>query len=60
MRVPRPFLMPQALDALSSMVNISGYLLFIEAAHHLVSFFTGQITAAGKVPPAKKSVDLLV
>ncbi|OOF70004.1 Re/Si-specific NAD(P)(+) transhydrogenase subunit alpha [Rodentibacter caecimuris] len=43
----------QALDALSSMANISGYRAIIEAAHEFGSFFTGQITAAGKVPPAK-------
>ena len=43
----------QALDALSSMANISGYRAVIEAAHEFGSFFTGQITAAGKVPPAK-------
>ncbi|MEG9498249.1 Re/Si-specific NAD(P)(+) transhydrogenase subunit alpha [Mannheimia indoligenes] len=43
----------QALDALSSMANISGYRAVIEAANSFGSFFTGQITAAGKVPPAK-------
>ena len=43
----------QALDALSAMANISGYRAVIEAAHEFGSFFTGQITAAGKVPPAK-------
>lgn len=43
----------QSLDALSSMANISGYRAVIEAAHHFGRFFTGQITAAGKVPPAK-------
>ncbi len=43
----------QSLDALSSMANISGYRAVIEAAHEFGSFFTGQITAAGKVPPAK-------
>ncbi|QIW16031.1 NAD(P) transhydrogenase subunit alpha [Pasteurellaceae bacterium RH1A] len=43
----------QALDALSSMANISGYRAVIEAANVFGSFFTGQITAAGKVPPAK-------
>lgn len=43
----------QALDALSSMANISGYRAVIEAANQFGSFFTGQITAAGKVPPAK-------
>ncbi len=43
----------QKLDALSSMANIGGYRAVIEAAHHFSRFFTGQITAAGKVPPAK-------
>ncbi len=43
----------QKLDALSSMANIGGYRAVIEAAHHFGRFFTGQITAAGKVPPAK-------
>ena len=43
----------QALDALSSMANIAGYRAVVEAAHEFGRFFTGQITAAGKVPPAK-------
>ena len=43
----------QKNDALSSMANIGGYRAVIEAAHHFGRFFTGQITAAGKVPPAK-------
>ncbi|WP_316672771.1 Re/Si-specific NAD(P)(+) transhydrogenase subunit alpha [uncultured Tolumonas sp.] len=43
----------QSLDALSSMANIGGYRAVIEAAHSFGRFFTGQITAAGKVPPAK-------
>jgi NAD(P) transhydrogenase subunit alpha len=43
----------QKLDALSSMANIAGYRAVIEAAHSFGRFFTGQITAAGKVPPAK-------
>jgi NAD(P) transhydrogenase subunit alpha len=43
----------QKLDALSSMANISGYRAVIEAAQHFGRFFTGSITAAGKVPPAK-------
>ena len=42
----------QALDALSSMANISGYRAVVEAAHAFGRFFTGQVTAAGKVPPA--------
>uniref|UniRef100_A0A914R956 proton-translocating NAD(P)(+) transhydrogenase n=1 Tax=Parascaris equorum TaxID=6256 RepID=A0A914R956_PAREQ len=40
-------------DALSSMANIAGYKAVIEAANHFGRFFTGQITAAGRVPPAK-------
>jgi H+-translocating NAD(P) transhydrogenase subunit alpha len=43
----------QKLDALSSMANIAGYRAVIEAAHQFGRFFTGQITAAGKIPPAK-------
>ncbi|MCX5746894.1 MAG: Re/Si-specific NAD(P)(+) transhydrogenase subunit alpha [Proteobacteria bacterium] len=43
----------QKMDALSSMANISGYRAVIEAANKFGSFFTGQFTAAGKVPPAK-------
>jgi NAD(P) transhydrogenase subunit alpha len=43
----------QKLDALSSMANIGGYRAVIEAAHEFGRFFTGSITAAGKVPPAK-------
>jgi H+-translocating NAD(P) transhydrogenase subunit alpha len=43
----------QKLDALSSMANIGGYRAVIEAAYQFGRFFTGQITAAGKVPPAK-------
>ena len=43
----------QKLDALSSMANIAGYRAVIESANHFGRFFTGQITAAGKVPPAK-------
>lgn len=43
----------QVFDALSSMANIAGYRAVIEAANHFPRFFTGQITAAGKVPPAK-------
>ncbi|WP_287455123.1 MULTISPECIES: Re/Si-specific NAD(P)(+) transhydrogenase subunit alpha [unclassified Leptolyngbya] len=46
----------QKLDALSSMANIAGYRAVIEAAEHFGRFFTGQITAAGKVPPAKVMV----
>jgi len=43
----------QVFDALSSMSNISGYRAVVEASNHFGRFFTGQITAAGKVPPAK-------
>ncbi|MFI1422592.1 Re/Si-specific NAD(P)(+) transhydrogenase subunit alpha [Streptomyces sp. NPDC020731] len=43
----------QSLDVLSSQANIAGYRAVIEAAHHFGRFFTGQVTAAGKVPPAK-------
>jgi proton-translocating NAD(P)+ transhydrogenase subunit alpha len=46
----------QKLDARSSMANIGGYRAVIEAANHFGRFFTGQITAAGKVPPAKVMV----
>jgi NAD(P) transhydrogenase subunit alpha len=46
----------QKLDALSSMANIAGYRAVIEAANHFGRFFTGQVTAAGKVPPAKVMV----
>jgi len=43
----------QKVDALSSMANIAGYRAVVEAAQNFGRFFTGQITAAGKVPPAK-------
>ncbi|KAI1286400.1 NAD(P) transhydrogenase, mitochondrial [Halotydeus destructor] len=43
----------QVFDGLSSMANIAGYKAVIEAANHFGRFFTGQMTAAGKVPPAK-------
>ncbi|MCX3059710.1 Re/Si-specific NAD(P)(+) transhydrogenase subunit alpha [Streptomyces beihaiensis] len=43
----------QSMDVLSSMANIAGYRAVIEAAHVFGRFFTGQVTAAGKVPPAK-------
>ena len=43
----------QKNDGLSSMANVAGYRAVIEAAHQFGRFFTGQITAAGKVPPAK-------
>ncbi|MEU5592799.1 Re/Si-specific NAD(P)(+) transhydrogenase subunit alpha [Streptomyces sp. NPDC020298] len=43
----------QSMDVLSSMANIAGYRAVVEAAHAFGRFFTGQVTAAGKVPPAK-------
>ncbi|MDX1458796.1 MAG: Re/Si-specific NAD(P)(+) transhydrogenase subunit alpha [Marinobacter sp.] len=43
----------QKMDALSSMANIAGYRAVVEASQHFGRFFTGQITAAGKIPPAK-------
>jgi NAD(P) transhydrogenase subunit alpha len=43
----------QSLDVLSSMANLGGYRAVVEAAHEFGSVFTGQVTAAGKVPPAK-------
>jgi len=43
----------QKMDALSSMANIAGYRAVVEAAQHFGRFFMGQITAAGKMPPAK-------
>ena len=46
----------QKCDALSSMANIAGYRAVVEAAQNFGRFFTGQITAAGKVPPAKVMV----
>jgi NAD(P) transhydrogenase subunit alpha len=46
----------QKMDALSAMANIAGYRAVIEAANNFGRFFTGQVTAAGKVPPAKVMV----
>lgn len=46
----------QSLDALSSMANIAGYRAVVEATHHFGRFLTGQITAAGNLPPAKVMV----
>ncbi|MBN3301094.1 NNTM protein, partial [Amia calva] len=51
-QVPRVTI-AQGYDALSSMANIAGYKAVLLAANHFGRFFTGQITAAGKVPPAK-------
>src|SRR3954468_18665870 len=43
----------QKMDTLSAMANIAGYRAVIEAANHLPRFFAGQITAAGRIDPAK-------
>jgi NAD(P) transhydrogenase subunit alpha len=43
----------QKMDALSSMANIAGYRAVIEAGNNFGRFFTGQVTAAGKIPPAR-------
>jgi len=51
-RIPR-ITRAQKMDVLSSMANIAGYRAVIEAANHLPRFFGGQITAAGKTPPAR-------
>ncbi|KAG7232818.1 hypothetical protein INR49_008048 [Caranx melampygus] len=51
-QVPRVTI-AQGYDALSSMANIAGYKAVVLASNHFGRFFTGQITAAGKVPPAK-------
>ncbi len=51
--LPRMLSRAQKMDALTSMAGIAGYRSVIEAAHHFGRFLTGQITAAGKVPPAK-------
>jgi NAD(P) transhydrogenase subunit alpha len=51
--LPRMLSRAQKMDALTSMAGITGYRAVIEAAYHFGRFFTGQITAAGKVPPAK-------
>eukprot|EP00798_Chlamydomonas_sp_ICE-L_P032292 gene32292-16858_t len=51
--IPRTLSRAQAFDTLSSMANIAGYRAVVEAANEFGRFFTGQITAAGRVPPAK-------
>jgi NAD(P) transhydrogenase len=51
--VPRMLSRGQAFDTLSSQANIAGYRAVIEAAEAFPRFFAGQMTAAGKVPPAK-------
>jgi NAD/NADP transhydrogenase alpha subunit len=50
----------QVFDALSSMANIAGYKGVLEASNHFGRFLTGQVTAAGKIPPGKiKSCNLV-
>eukprot|EP00980_Cylindrotheca_fusiformis_P005606 scaffold1184_cov132-Cylindrotheca_fusiformis.AAC.27 len=51
--IPRTLSRGQTYDALSSQANISGYRAVLEASHEFGRFFAGQMTAAGKVPPAK-------
>ena len=51
--LPRQLSRAQKMDALTSMAGITGYRAVIEAAHHFGRYLTGQVTAAGKVPPAK-------
>ena len=51
--IPRLVSRGQTYDALSSQANIAGYKSVVEAAHHFGRFFVGQITSAGKTPPAK-------
>ena len=51
--IPRLLSRGQTFDALSSQANIAGYRAVIETANEFGRFFTGQMTAAGKVPPAK-------
>src|SRR5881394_2541282 len=55
--LPRMLSRAQKMDALTSMAGITGYRAVIEAAHAFGRFLTGQITAAGKVPPAKVFID---
>lgn len=51
--LPRTLSRAQKMDALTSMAGVSGYRAVIEAANAFGRYFNGQITAAGKVPPAK-------
>lgn len=51
--IPRTLSRGQTYDALSSQANISGYRAVLEASHEFGRFMAGQMTAAGKVPPAK-------
>ncbi len=53
--LPRTLSRAQKMDALTSMAGVSGYRAVVEAAHAFGRYFNGQITAAGKVPPAKVS-----
>merc|ERR1719197_2054101 len=52
-KIPRTLSRGQAFDALSSQANIVGYRAVIEASNEFGRFFAGQMTAAGKVPPAR-------
>lgn len=51
--IPRTISRAQTFDTLSSMANIAGYRAVVEASNHFGRFFAGQITAAGRIPPAK-------
>lgn len=51
--IPRTLSRAQTFDSLSSMANVAGFRAVIEAAQHFGRFFAGQITAAGRIPPAK-------
>ncbi len=51
--LPRQLSRAQTFDSLSSQANIAGYRAVVEAAHYFGRMFTGQITAAGRMPPAK-------
>jgi NAD/NADP transhydrogenase alpha subunit len=58
--IPRTLSRGQTYDALSSQANIAGYRAVLEASNEFGRFFAGQMTAAGKVPPAKVSKLLFV
>lgn len=51
--VPRLLSRAQTFDALTSMANIAGYRAVVEASYEFGRFFAGQVTAAGRIPPAK-------
>ena len=53
--LPRQLSRAQKMDALTSMAGVSGYRAVVEAAHAFGRFFNGQITAAGKIPPATRT-----